>query len=43
MQDTTKTAAERALEDLDQAFAYYTPEPRPESTAPVYEDLPEAA
>lgn len=35
--------ARAALAALEQAWAYYTPEPRPASDAPVYEDLPLAA
>ncbi len=43
MQEQQKTDAQRALEALDQAWAYFTPEKRVESQAPVYEDLPLAA
>ncbi|KHQ55243.1 hypothetical protein [Mameliella alba] len=46
MQEQQKTSAQRALEALealDQAWAYFTPEKRVESKAPVYEDLPLAA
>lgn len=49
MQEHQNTAADRAreaLKILDQAWAYYTPEARPVSDAPVYEAyeaLPEAA
>ncbi|MBP0481458.1 hypothetical protein [Sagittula salina] len=32
--------AAEALKLLEQAFEYYTPVTRPESTAPVYETLP---
>ena len=32
--------AEAALRILEQAWSYYVPEQRPESTVPVYEDLP---
>lgn len=35
--------AKAALEVLEQAWAYYTPQPRVVSNAPVYEDLPLAA
>lgn len=37
------TKARQALEALDQAWAYYTPEPRLVSTSPIYEDIPLAA
>ena len=43
MQEQQKNNAQRALEALDQAWAYFTPEQRAESKAPVYEDLPLAA
>ncbi|WP_323770494.1 hypothetical protein [Antarctobacter sp.] len=43
MNEQQKTKAQAALEALNQAWACYTPEKRPESTAPVYEDLPLAA
>ncbi|WGW03907.1 hypothetical protein [Tropicibacter oceani] len=43
MQEQQKTPAQKAIEVLEQAWAYYTPEQRPASTAPVYEDLPIAA
>ncbi|WP_425071935.1 hypothetical protein [Sagittula sp. S175] len=35
--------AEAALRILEQAWAYFTPEPRVVSTMPVYEDLPLAS
>jgi hypothetical protein len=35
--------AAAALRALNEAWAYYTPEKRVESTAPVYEDLPLAS
>lgn len=40
-QDQNK--AQMALEALEQAWAYYTPEPRQVATSPVYEDIPLAA
>ncbi|MBB3985998.1 hypothetical protein GGQ68_002336 [Sagittula marina] len=43
MQEQTKSPAQRALDALNEAFAYYTPTPRPASTAPVYDDMPFAA
>ncbi|WP_281421430.1 hypothetical protein [Mameliella sediminis] len=43
MQEQSKTKAQEALEALDQAWAYFTPEKRIESQAPVYEELPLAA
>lgn len=43
MKQQQKTSAQAALDALDQAWAYYTPEPRKASDAPVYEDLPLAA
>lgn len=43
MKEQQTTPAQDALEVLEQAFAYFTPEPRKPSTAPVYEDLPTAA
>lgn len=42
-QDPQSQAAKAALEALEQAFAYYTPEARTPSEAPVYEDIPLAA
>ncbi|MCT4554736.1 MAG: hypothetical protein N4A53_08630 [Pelagimonas sp.] len=39
----TKEQKKAALDALNQAWAYYTPERRPASDAPVYEDLPLAA
>lgn len=39
----TKTKAQRTLADLEQAWAYYTPEKQIESRVPHYEDLPLAA
>jgi hypothetical protein len=35
--------AKTALEILEQAYAYYTPEKRPEAQTPVYEEYPLAA
>ena len=35
--------AKAALADLNQAWAYYTPEPLMPSDAPVYEAIPTAA
>ncbi|WP_417206453.1 hypothetical protein [Antarctobacter sp.] len=43
MTEKQTTKAQAALEALNQAWAYYTPEKRPESTAAVYEDVPLAA
>lgn len=43
MNTQQKAKAKAALEALEQAWAYYTPEKRPVSTAPVYETLPLAA
>ncbi|WP_255446333.1 hypothetical protein [Tropicibacter alexandrii] len=43
MKEQQKTPAELALEALEQAWAYFTPEPRKPSESPVYEDLPLAA
>ncbi|MFZ7092029.1 hypothetical protein [Primorskyibacter sp. 2E233] len=43
MNKLQKSPAERALEALEQAWAYYTPEKRPVCESPVYEDLPVAA
>ncbi|SNS80660.1 hypothetical protein [Antarctobacter heliothermus] len=43
MKENQKSKANAALEALNQAWAYYTPERRPECTVPVYEDLPLAA
>lgn len=37
------SAADQALAALEQAWAYYTPEPRKAPCMPVYEDLPLAA
>ncbi|WP_168798015.1 hypothetical protein [Pacificoceanicola onchidii] len=36
-------AARAALEALEQAWAYFTPETRKEADTPVYEDIPLAA
>ncbi|WP_425099813.1 hypothetical protein [Tropicibacter sp. S64] len=36
-------AAKAALEALDQAWAYFIPEPREPVQTPVYEDIPLAA
>ncbi|MFW2543378.1 hypothetical protein ACN2XU_12105 [Primorskyibacter sp. 2E107] len=38
----SKSAA-AALEALEQAWAYFTPEPRKAGNSPVYEDIPLAA
>lgn len=43
MEEQQKTPAQSALDALDQAWAYFTPEPLKPSTVPVYEDLPLAA
>lgn len=43
MKEQQKTSAQEALAILEEAYSYYTPEPRTFSTAPVYEDLPTAA
>ena len=43
MKAQKKTKARIALDLLDQAWAYYTPEKRIESRGPVNEDLPLAA
>ncbi|MGP6088169.1 hypothetical protein [Antarctobacter jejuensis] len=43
MQEQQKSKAQEAREILEQAWAYYTPQQRPESQMPVYEDLPLAA
>lgn len=39
----TSLKAEAAVRILEQAWSYYTPEQRPVSTLPVYEDLPLAS
>ncbi|SMX27141.1 hypothetical protein TRP8649_01243 [Pelagimonas phthalicica] len=41
--NSTKTKAQEALEVLEQAWAYYTPTPRPAPAGPAYEDIPLAA
>ena len=38
-----KTKAQAALDHLNEAWAYYTPVPRPVQDAPYYDDLPVAA
>jgi hypothetical protein len=40
---TPSAQAQAALEALEQAYAYYTPEKRPEAQTPVYEEYPLAA
>ncbi|WP_299921053.1 hypothetical protein [uncultured Pelagimonas sp.] len=43
MAQQNKTKAQQALEALEQAWAYYTPEPHPVPVGPAYEDIPLAA
>lgn len=43
MAQQIKTKAQQALDALEQAWTYYTPEPPLVSTSPVYEEIPLAA
>ena len=43
MTEQQKTAAQQALETLEQAWAYYQPETHPEFADQQYEDIPVAA
>lgn len=41
MSNQSDRKAQDALDALDQAFAYYTPEKRPECKSPAYDDAVE--
>lgn len=43
MSDIQNIKAKQALEALEQAYAYFTPEPRPEFKSPAYDEMPVAA